>query len=91
MEEGYGALWKDAQRIAKALQPPLSLADILRPPLPLQIRQQRAGIKQLEDVIDLYARSESQLSKVVELHLTELRIRRERMAIRLAEMTHLRR
>jgi len=84
-------LRRDAERIAKALQPPFSIADILRPPLPLQIRQQRTGIKQLDDLIDLYARSESQLSKVAELRLTELRIQRERMAIRLAEMTHLRR
>lgn len=84
-------LRKDIQRIAEALQPPFSIADILRPPLPLHIRQQRTGIKELDEVIDLYARSESQLSKVAELRLTELRIRRERMAIRLAEMTRLRR
>ena len=78
---------KDVQRIAKALQPPIGrIADILRPSFPLQVRQQRTGIKELDALIDFYARNESQLSKVAELRLTELRILRERMAIRLAEM-----
>jgi len=84
-------LRRDVQRIAKALQPPLGIQDILRPPLPLQIRRMRTGIRQIDEVIDLYARDEARLSKVAELRLTELRILRERMGRRLAEMTHLRR
>ncbi|MBA7690520.1 hypothetical protein ES703_99049 [subsurface metagenome] len=84
-------LRKDAERIAKALEPPFSIQDILQPPLPLRIRLQRTGIRELDEVIDLYARHEAQLSKFAELRLTELRIQRERMAIRLDELTRFRR
>ena len=80
-------LRKDAERIAKALEPPFSIQDIIRPPLPLRIRHARTGIRQLDEVIDIYARDEARLSKVAELRLTELRILREQAVRRLAEMT----
>lgn len=84
-------LRRDAERIRQALQPPFNIRDILRPPLPLRIRQQRTGIRQLDELIDFYARTESQLSKAAELRLNELRILRERALVRLTEMTRLRR
>ena len=86
-----GPLRKDVQRIAKAFQAPLGIQDILRPPLPLRIRHARTGIRQLDEVIDIYARDEARLSKAAELRLTELRILREQAGRRLAEMTRLRR
>jgi len=81
------SLRKDANRIAKAIEPPLSIGEILRPPLPLRIRHQRTGIKQLDDVIAIYARDEARLGKFAELRLTELRIMREQAMGRLSEMT----
>ncbi|GAJ11283.1 unnamed protein product [marine sediment metagenome] len=83
-------LRRDAERIRQALQPPFSIEDILSPTLPLRIRQQRTGIRQLDELIDLYARTEAQLNKVAELRLTELRIIREGAARRLAQMVRLR-
>ena len=80
-------LRKDAERIAKALKPPFRIQDILRPPLPLRIRHARTGIRQLDEVIDIYARDEARLSKAAELRLTELRILREQAVRRLTEMT----
>lgn len=84
-------LRRDAERIRQALQPPFNIRDILSPPLPLRIRLQRTGIRQLDELIDLYARTESQLNKAAELRLTELRILREEAGRRLAQMTRLRR
>ena len=84
-------LRRDAERIAKMLEPPFSIQDILRPPLPLRIRQARTGIRQLDEVIDIYARDVARLSKAAELRLTELRILREQAVRRLAEMVRFRR
>jgi len=84
-------LRKDAERIRQALQPPFGIQDIIRPPLPLRIRYARTGIRQLDEVIDMYARDEARLSKAAELRLTELRILREHAGRRLAEMVRLRR
>jgi len=87
----FRPLQRDAERIAKALQPPFRIGDILRPPLPLRIRHARTGIRQLDEVIDIYARDEARLTETAELRLTELRILRERAARRLAEMVRFRR
>ena len=84
-------LRRDGERIAKLLEGPFRIGDILRPPLPLQIRQQRTGIRQLDEVIDIYTRDMTRLSKVAELRLTELSILREQAVRRLAEMVRFRR
>lgn len=77
------AFQRDVERISKAL----SIGEVLRPSLARRIHYQRTGIRGVDELIDFYARHERWLNKTAEIRLNELRIQREGMARRLAELT----
>lgn len=65
---------------------PRGLADILTPPLPLKIHNQREGIRKLNEVIDLYLRHAGELTDEEIAHVDELVRLRDAMVRRLAIM-----